>query len=52
MPSRLSITVLRYDTTAGHFIYNWKTPKAPGKCYKVTMTMQDGSTIVADFRLT
>ncbi|NNF56157.1 MAG: hypothetical protein HKN03_17145 [Acidimicrobiales bacterium] len=45
-------TVLRYDATAGQFIYNWKTPKSPGKCYKVTLTTQDGSKITADFKLT
>ncbi len=44
-------TTLRYDATSGHFIYNWKTPKLPGKCYQVTLTTNDGSTIVAKFQL-
>ncbi|MBA2277140.1 MAG: PxKF domain-containing protein, partial [Chloroflexia bacterium] len=45
-------TVLRYDGTGGQFIQNWQTPKGKaGSCYKVTMTTQDGSTIVADFLL-
>jgi hypothetical protein len=44
-------TSLRYDTTSGQFIFNWKTLKAPGSCYRVTMTTQDGSSIYADFRL-
>jgi hypothetical protein len=44
-------TELRYDTTGGQFIFNWKTPKAPGSCYRVTMTTQDGSSIYADFQL-
>lgn len=44
-------TMLRYDWTEGHFIFNWKTPKSPGKCYKVTMMLQNGSTIVANFSL-
>ncbi len=29
-------TALRYDSTSGQFIYNWKTPAAG--CYKVTTT--------------
>ncbi|GAB2766247.1 hypothetical protein GCM10027039_29050 [Terrabacter koreensis] len=37
-------TNLRYDPTAGQFIQNWQTPKAPGACYSVTVTTDDGST--------
>ncbi|HWQ11260.1 MAG TPA: PxKF domain-containing protein [Roseiflexaceae bacterium] len=44
-------TVLRYDATSGQFIFNWQTPKTPGACYRVTVTTQDGSSIVADFKL-
>jgi len=44
-------TSLRYDTSGGQFIYNWQTPKRPGTCYRVTMTTQDGSTLVALFKL-
>jgi hypothetical protein len=45
-------TVLRYDATAGQFIQNWQTPRAPaGTCYQVTVTMQDGSQITAFFKL-
>ena len=44
-------TVLRYDTTGGQFIDNWKTPATAGKCYRVTMTTQDGSSLVALFKL-
>jgi len=44
-------TTLRYDVTGGQFIFNWKTPKAPGACYRVTMTTLDGSFITADFTL-
>jgi len=44
-------TVLRYDSTGGQFIYNWQTPKQPGACYDVTVTTQDGSSIVAEFKL-
>jgi hypothetical protein len=43
-------TVLRYDFTAGQFVYNWQTPRTPGKCYVVTMTTQDHSTLVALFK--
>ncbi|CAN5659635.1 hypothetical protein BH18ACT11_BH18ACT11_22010 [soil metagenome] len=42
-------TSLRYDSTGGQFIYNWKTPTGVG-CYTVTMTAQDGSTITAYFK--
>jgi hypothetical protein len=43
-------TSLRYDTTSGQFIYNWKTPTGAGLCYKVTMTTADGSSLVAFFK--
>ncbi|MCC6455752.1 MAG: PxKF domain-containing protein [Caldilineaceae bacterium] len=44
-------TSLRYDTTAGQFIYNWKTPAGAGKCYRVTMTTQENSLLEAFFKL-
>lgn len=44
-------TSLRYDLLGGKFIYNWKTPATAGKCYRVTMTTMDGSTLVAYFKL-
>ena len=44
-------TSLRYDSVAGQFIYNWKTPTGTNTCYKVTMTAADGSTLVAFFKL-
>ncbi len=44
-------TQLRYDTTAGQFIFNWQTPKLPGTCYVVTVTTQDDSTLSANFKL-
>ncbi|GIW20286.1 MAG: hypothetical protein KatS3mg065_0582 [Chloroflexota bacterium] len=44
-------TVLRYDWTAGQFIFNWKTPATPSKCYKTTLLLDDGSTISAYFKL-
>lgn len=43
-------TVLRYDTTANQYIYNWQTPKTAGKCYKVTVTLTDNSTHSALFK--
>ena len=43
-------TVLRYDSADGQFIQNWDTPKGPGKCYRVTMTAIDGSSISAFFK--
>jgi hypothetical protein len=44
-------TVLRYDTTDGQFIYNWKTPRSPATCYKVTMSSTSGSSLTAYFQL-
>jgi hypothetical protein len=47
-------TSLRYDTTASQFIYNWTTPKGAnqvGKCYSLTMTAADSSTMTALFKL-
>lgn len=44
-------TSLRYDATAGQFIYNWKTPTGAGTCYRLTMKSDDGSTISANFKL-
>ena len=43
-------TALRYDSTAGQFIQNWQSPKVAGKCYAVTMTAQDSSTVTAYFK--
>jgi len=42
---------LRYDTTAGQFVQNWKTPTGAGTCYKVTLTTVDDSTTAALFKL-
>jgi hypothetical protein len=44
-------TSLRYDTAAGQFIQNWKTPTATG-CYRVALTTADGSILSADFKVT
>jgi hypothetical protein len=44
-------TSLRYDATGGQFIQNWQTPKLAGTCYVVTVTMADGSSITASFKL-
>lgn len=43
-------TSLRYDTTAGQFVYNWQTPKTTGKCYRTTVTLADGGTMSALFK--
>jgi hypothetical protein len=43
-------TSLRYDGTGGQFIYNWQTPKPAGVCYRVTMSTDDASTLVAFFK--
>jgi hypothetical protein len=44
-------TSLRYDTVAGQFIYNWKTPKTAGTCYEVVLTTIEGSALAAYFKL-
>lgn len=44
-------TSLRYDPVAGQFIQNWQTPRKPGTCHKVTLTTDDGSTLIALFQL-
>ena len=44
-------TSLRYDATAGQFIYNWATPKTAGVCYALTMTSADGTAAKALFKL-
>jgi hypothetical protein len=42
-------TSLRYED--GQFIYNWQTPRLPGKCYRLTLATIDGSSLVAYFKL-
>jgi len=44
-------TGLRYDTTSGQFIANWKTPGQANTCWKVTVTLQGDNTISALFKL-
>ena len=45
-------TSLRYDTSSGHFQYNWKTPTGAGTCYTLTMSAADGVTsLAAGFKL-
>ncbi len=43
-------TSLRYDTTGGQFIQNWKIPTGSGICYRVTMLADDGSSTSALFK--
>jgi len=45
-------TSLRYDTTAGQYIYNWQTPKTKGICYQVGVATTDGATAIAQFKTT
>jgi hypothetical protein len=44
-------TSLRYDTSAGLFVYNWQTPRSAGFCYVVTITLTDGSSLSGKFQL-
>jgi hypothetical protein len=49
--STTSVSIVRYDASAGQFIFNWKTPKGKDACYKVTMTTTNGPAINAYFKL-
>jgi DNA/RNA endonuclease G (NUC1) len=44
-------TVLRYDASTGRFVYNWQTPRKPGFCYVVTITLTDGSSLSGKIQL-
>jgi large repetitive protein len=44
-------TSLRYDTTAGQYIWNWKTPTGAGSCYQVAVGTNDGAELIAQFKL-
>lgn len=50
-PGGAGATNLRYDSATGQFIYNWKTPKVDGVCYKVEVSATDGASLVAYFKL-
>ena len=39
-----------YDSTTGQFIQKWKTPPGAGRCYSVTVTTADGSSLTAVFK--
>lgn len=43
-------TGLRYDSTANQYIYNWQSPRGAGSCYRVSVTLTDGSVKSALFR--
>jgi hypothetical protein len=40
----------RYDSDTHQFIYNWRTPSAPG-CYALVLTLADGQSYTAYFDL-
>jgi hypothetical protein len=43
---------LTYDTTAGQYVYVWKTDKAwGGTCRQLTVTLKDGTLRQAVFKL-
>lgn len=44
-------TSLRYDASAGQYIYNWQTPKQAGTCWRLDVKFVDGSTKSASFKL-
>lgn len=43
-------SVLRFDVSAGAFVFNWKAPNAAGD-YRLTVKARDGSTLSATFRV-
>ncbi|MDQ3384762.1 MAG: PxKF domain-containing protein [Actinomycetota bacterium] len=44
-------TTLRYDSTGGQFIQNWQVPKVSANtCYRVTLTLADGTFATATFK--
>ena len=43
-------TSLRYDAASTSFIYNWKTPKAPG-CYTLWLNLRSGQQFRLNFQL-
>jgi hypothetical protein len=42
-------TSLRWTGT--QFVFNWQTPKQPGTCWRLDVTLQDGSVHSANFAL-
>jgi hypothetical protein len=46
-------TVLRYDSTANQFVFNWKTSSTfAGKCYELILDLNDGTQKTARFMFT
>ena len=43
-------SALRYDTTAGQFVFNWKSPGATG-CYALTLELADGQVFSSNYLL-
>ena len=46
-------TVLRYDSAANQFIFNWQTSSTfAGKCFELTLDLNDGTQKAARFKFT
>ncbi len=46
-------SILRYDTTAQQYVYNWQTSSTfAGKCYELLLELDNGTTPVARFSFT
>jgi hypothetical protein len=44
-------TSLRFDSTLGGFVQNWKTPTKRSSCYRTSVTLIDGTTLGALFKI-
>jgi hypothetical protein len=46
-------TVLRYDSTANQFVYNWQTLSSfANQCYELLLELNDGTVYIAKFKFT
>jgi pimeloyl-ACP methyl ester carboxylesterase len=43
--------IFYYEPVGGQFVYNWKTPRTPGKCFRLTATSRDSTQLSALFKL-
>ena len=44
-------SILRYDSTAMQFVYNWQTYRQPNTCWQLIVSFTDGTSKSANFKL-